>query len=84
MTALMQASSASIAIVLTALNGEMITFEIGAAMVIGANVGTTITVLLGSIGGTQAKKRVAMSHLVFNVHDRRGCLFQHSMAWSGS
>lgn len=67
MTALMQASSASIAIVLTALNGGLITFEIGAVLVIGANVGTTITVLLGSIGGTQAKKRVAMSHLVFNV-----------------
>ena len=67
MTALMQSSSASIAIVLTALNGGLITFEIGTAMVIGANVGTTVTVLLGSIGGTQAKKRVAMSHLVFNI-----------------
>jgi len=67
MTALMQSSSASIAIVLTALNGGLITFEIGTAMIIGANVGTTVTVLLGSIGGTQAKKRVAMSHLVFNI-----------------
>ncbi len=67
MTAAMQSSSASIAIVLTALNGQLITFEVGTAMVIGANVGTTITVLLGSIGGTQAKKRVAMSHLVFNI-----------------
>lgn len=67
MTALMQASAATIAIVLTALNGQLITFEIGAAMVIGANIGTTITVLLGSIGGTQPKKRVAMSHLVFNI-----------------
>lgn len=67
MTALMQSSSASIAIVLTALNGQLITFEIGAAMIIGANVGTTITVLLGSIGGTQAKKRVAASHLAFNI-----------------
>lgn len=67
MTAAMQSSSASIAIILTALNGQLITFEIGTAMVIGANVGTTVTVLLGSIGGTQAKKRVAVSHLVFNI-----------------
>jgi phosphate:Na+ symporter len=67
LTALMQSSSASIAIVLTALNSHIITFNIGVAMVIGANVGTTITVLLGALGGTQAKKRVAMSHLVFNV-----------------
>ena len=67
LTALMQSSSASIAIVLTALNSQIITFNIGVAMVIGANVGTTITVLLGTLGGTQAKKRVGMSHLTFNV-----------------
>lgn len=67
LTALMQSSSASIAIVLTALNSQLITFSIGVAMVIGANMGTTITVLLGTLGGTQAKKRVGMSHLVFNV-----------------
>lgn len=67
LTALMQSSSASIAIVLTALNSQLITFSIAVAMVIGANVGTTITVLLGTLGGSQAKKRVGMSHLFFNV-----------------
>ena len=67
LTALMQSSSASIVIILTALNSHIITFNIGVAMVIGANVGTTITVLIGTLGGTQAKKRVGMSHLVFNV-----------------
>jgi len=66
-TALMQASAATIAIVLTALHSGLITFDIGAVMVIGANIGTTITVLLGAIGGAQAKKRVSLSHLVFNV-----------------
>ena len=66
-TALMQASAATIAIVLTALNSGLITFEIGAVMVIGANIGTTITVLLGAIGGVPAKKRVSLSHLIFNV-----------------
>ena len=66
-TALMQASAATIAIVLTALNSGLITFDIGAVMVIGANIGTTITVLLGAIGGVQAKKRVSLSHLVFNI-----------------
>jgi phosphate:Na+ symporter len=66
-TALMQASAATIAIVLTALNSGIITFDIGAVMVIGANIGTTITVLLGALGGGQAKKRVSLSHLVFNV-----------------
>jgi phosphate:Na+ symporter len=66
-TALMQASAATIAIVLTALNSGLITFDIGAVMVIGANIGTTITVLLGAIGGIQAKKRVSLSHLIFNI-----------------
>ena len=66
-TAIMQASAATIAIVLTALNSQLITFNMAIAMVIGANVGTTITVLLGAIGGVQAKKRVALSHLIFNV-----------------
>ena len=66
-TALMHSSAATIAIVLTALNSGLITFDIGAAMVIGANIGTTITVLLGAIGGAQVKKRVSLSHLTFNV-----------------
>ena len=66
-TALMQASAATIAIVLTAMNSGLITFDIGAVMVIGANIGTTVTVLLGAIGGAQIKKRVSLSHLVFNA-----------------
>jgi phosphate:Na+ symporter len=67
LTAVMQASAASIAVVLTALHSGFITFDIGVAMVIGSNVGTTITVILGSIGGIPSKKRVALSHLVFNI-----------------
>lgn len=67
MTAVMQASAASIAIILTGLNSGLITFEIAAAMVIGANIGTTVTVLLGAIGGMPIKKRVGVSHLIFNV-----------------
>lgn len=66
LTALMQASAASIAIFLAALHSGLITFEMGAALVIGANIGTTVTVLLGALGSTQAKKRVGMSHLIFN------------------
>ncbi|MCI5180211.1 MAG: Na/Pi cotransporter family protein [Candidatus Electrothrix sp. AW3_4] len=67
MTALMQSSSASIAVVLTGINTGLIDFQTGTAMVIGANIGTTVTVLLGAIGGTPAKKRVSASHLIFNL-----------------
>jgi phosphate:Na+ symporter len=66
-TAIMQASAASIAVILTALYSGFITFDIGVVMVIGANIGTTITVILGSLGGIPAKKRVALSHLTFNI-----------------
>ena len=66
-TALMQSSSASIAIILTGLNGGLLTLEQSMAMVIGANIGTTVTVLLGSIGGIPSKKRVSTSHLIFNL-----------------
>ncbi|MCK4839162.1 MAG: Na/Pi cotransporter family protein, partial [Desulfobulbaceae bacterium] len=68
LTALMQSSSATIAIVLTAMNSQLISFNMGVAMVIGANVGTTVTVLLGSLGrGVRTKKIVGVSHLVFNL-----------------
>ena len=66
-TAATQSSSVTIALVLTALNIEIISFNSGAAMVIGANIGTTVTILLGAINGIPAKKRVAFSHFVFNL-----------------
>lgn len=67
MTAIMQSSSATIAIILTGLFTGIINFKTGAAMVVGANVGTTVTILLGAIGGIPAKKRAAISSLVFSV-----------------
>lgn len=67
MTAVMQASAATIAIALTALDSQLMSFDMAAALVIGSNIGTTATVLLGAVGGTPAKKRVAASHLVFNL-----------------
>ncbi|MBN2403183.1 MAG: Na/Pi cotransporter family protein [Spirochaetes bacterium] len=67
LTAVMQSSSATIAVILTALFSNIINFGQGAAMVIGANIGTTVTILMGSIGGIPAKKRTALSSLLFTV-----------------
>lgn len=75
LTALMQASAATLAITLAALNSGLITFDIAAVMVIGANIGTTITVLIGSIGGAPPKKRVAGSHILFNITTGLLCFF---------
>ena len=66
-TALAQSSSASIAVALSAVSGGLIGFETGAAMVIGANLGTTVTGLLAVLNATSNAKRVAASHLIFNL-----------------
>ncbi|MEJ2500062.1 MAG: Na/Pi symporter [Campylobacterales bacterium] len=67
LTAVIQASAAAIAIAQSAVFAQMISFEAAAAFVIGANAGTTVTAVLGAIGGTPDKKRVALAHFVFNL-----------------
>lgn len=66
-TALVQSSSATMVITLSALNAGIIDFHSAAAMVIGANLGTTITALIGGSQGTASKKRVALGHFLFNL-----------------
>ncbi|MEX0839378.1 MAG: Na/Pi symporter [Parvibaculum sp.] len=66
-TAMAQSSSASIAVALSAVSGGLIGIETGAAMVIGANLGTTVTGLLAVLNATSSAKRVAASHLIFNL-----------------
>jgi phosphate:Na+ symporter len=67
LTALIQSSSAATAIILSALYAQILSFDQAAAMVIGTNIGTTVTALLGSIGGIPDKKRAAFAHLFFNL-----------------
>lgn len=67
LTAIIQSSSAAMIITLSALNTGIIGLEAAAAMVVGNDLGTTITVLLGGLKGTAAKKRVALSHFLFNI-----------------
>ncbi len=66
-TALIQSSSATTAIILSALYAQILNFEQSAAMVIGANMGTTVTAILGAMGGIPDKKRTAAAHLLFNL-----------------
>lgn len=67
MTTLMQSSSAVLAIVLTASASQVISLPLGAALVIGANIGTTSTALLSVIGATANAKRLACLHMIFNL-----------------
>ncbi len=66
-TLVTQSSSAAIAITLTAANGGLLSLAGAAAMVIGANVGTTSTAGLAVIGATPNAKRVAVAHMAFNL-----------------
>ena len=66
-TMIVQASSATLAISLIMCSKGWITFDIAAALILGSNIGTTITPLLASIGANVSAKRAAVGHLLFNV-----------------
>lgn len=67
MTIVMQSSSAAVATTLVALDAGTIGFHQAAALVIGQNVGTTVTAILGALGGTVAARRAALAHTLFNL-----------------
>ncbi len=66
-TALIQTSAATVVIVLSALYASIIPIETAVAVVLGAELGTTIKLLIGSIGGIPSKKRIAAANIIFNI-----------------
>lgn len=66
-TVVMQSSHATLVLILTALAAGQITYENALALAIGANVGTTITAIIGSLSANVEGKRLAGAHLIFNV-----------------
>ena len=66
-TVVMQSSHATLVIIITALAAQQITYENALALAIGANIGTTITAILGSMSSNVQGKRLAGAHLVFNM-----------------
>lgn len=67
LTALIQSSSAMMLIALTSLNAGLIDLPDAAALVIGADLGTTSTIVLGSITGNIVKRQLAFAHCFFNL-----------------
>ena len=67
LTFLMQSSSAALAITLTAAAGGLVPVQDAAAVIIGANLGTTGTAALAVIGATPNAKRTAAAHVLFNL-----------------
>lgn len=67
MTVVTQSSSAAIAITLTAATGGVLGINAAAAMVVGANIGTTSTAAFAVVGATANARRVAAAHVAFNL-----------------
>lgn len=67
LTILVQSSSATLGITIALASEGVIGFETAAALVLGENIGTTITALLASIGTTTNAKRAAYFHMLFNL-----------------
>ena len=67
LTMVAQSSAATFAITLIMCSQGWISFELGCAIILGGNIGTTITPVLASLSGNLAAKRTAMGHVLFNV-----------------
>jgi len=66
-TVVMQSSHATLVLIITALAAQQITYENALALAIGANVGTTITAIIGSMSANIQGKRLAGAHMIFNL-----------------
>ncbi|MBU3068805.1 Na/Pi symporter [Aestuariicella sp. G3-2] len=67
LTALIQSSSATMMVALTALHSGLLELPAAAALIIGADLGTTSTSVLASIRGSNIKKQLALAHITFNL-----------------
>ncbi|MCP4288798.1 MAG: Na/Pi cotransporter family protein, partial [Gammaproteobacteria bacterium] len=82
-TVVMQSSHATLVLILTALAAGQITYENALALAIGANVGTTITAIIGSLSANVQGKRLAGAHLIFNVVTGViAIVFIHQFVWA--
>ncbi len=79
-TVIMQSSHATLVLTITALSIGQISYENALALAIGANIGTTITAIIGSLSSNEQGKRLAGAHLVFNlVTGMIAIIFLHQM-----
>lgn len=73
-TFITQSSSAGVAAALTALFSNLINFEQAAALVIGMDIGTTVTAAMATLGGSVGARRTGYSHVIYNFFTGAGAL----------
>lgn len=66
-TAIIHSSSATMVLTLTALSAGLLDIRSAAAIVVGADLGTTVTAVLAALNGSNERKRVAAAHVSFNL-----------------
>lgn len=66
-TVVMQSSHATMVLIITALAAGQISYENALALAIGANIGTTITAIIGALTANYMGKQLAMAHVIFNM-----------------
>jgi len=74
-TVVTQSSSAGVATALTAVHAGAISFHQAAAMVIGMDVGTTVTALLATLGASTQARRTGYAHVIYNLMTGIGAFF---------
>jgi phosphate:Na+ symporter len=82
-TVVMQSSHATLVLIITALAAGQISYENALALAIGANIGTTITAILGAMSSNIVGKQLAGAHLIFNgVTGLIAIVFIHQLMYS--
>ncbi|MCK5121847.1 MAG: Na/Pi cotransporter family protein [Methylococcales bacterium] len=66
-TIIIQSSDATMVLIITALASSQVTYENSLALAVGANIGTTVTAVLGALSANIKGKRLAGAHLIFNL-----------------
>jgi len=86
LTVIVQSSSATVAITLIMCTQGWIPFEMAVAMILGENIGTTITANIAALSANTSAKRAALAHLMFNVFGVCWCMalfypFTNMVSW---
>ncbi|MBU8902106.1 MAG: Na/Pi symporter, partial [Victivallales bacterium] len=81
MTVVIQSSSASMGIVLALAGGGLINFYTAVPLIVGTNIGTTVTAVLASIAANKHAKQAACAHCLFNFSGALGMMILFYIPW---
>ena len=84
MTVMIQSSSATIGIAISLAMGGLINFYTVVPLILGDNIGTTITAILASIGANKRAKQTAVAHMLFNVLGALYMIILFFVSWPGT